>query len=108
HWEPQPDVVLLKPRDDFYTGAHPRPEDVLLVVEVAETSLGYERRLKLPEYARVGVPEVWLLDLPGDGLEVLRGPAPQGYRDVRRLNRGARVAPQALPDVELSVDDLLG
>lgn len=108
HWEPQPDVVLLRPREDFYTAAHPRAEDVLLVVEVAETSLEYERRVKLPAYARAGVPEVWLLNLPDDRLEILRDPAPDGYRDARRLDRGERVAPILLPDVGLAVDEVLG
>ena len=108
HWEPQPDLVLLRPRDDFYTGAHPRPGDVLLTVEIAETSLEGDRRVKVPAYARSGVPEAWLLDLPGDRLEAHRDPGPEGYRDVRALARGERVAPEALPDLELSVDELLG
>ena len=108
HWEPQPDLTLLRPREDFYTGSHPRPEDVLLVVEVGETSLERDRGLKLAAYARARVPEVWWLDLPGEALEVCRDPAPDGYRDVRRLGRGERVAPVAFPDLELTADELLG
>lgn len=108
HWEPQPDLVLLKPRQDFYTSALPGPEDALLVVEIAETSMQRDRRVKMPAYARTEVPEVWLLDLPGDRLEVFTDPAPEGYRKVRRLRRGDRLAPAAFPEVEFSVDEVLG
>lgn len=61
---------------------------MLLIAEVAETSLERDRQVKLPAYARAGVPEVWLLDLPGDRLEAFRDPAPEGYRHVRGLERG--------------------
>lgn len=108
HSEPQPDVALLKPRADFYAQAHPGPGDVLLVVEVAETSAAYDRELKVPLYARNGVAEVWLVDLAEERVEVYRQPAPRGYQDVRRLRRGERVAPQAFPDVGLTVDDIVG
>lgn len=108
HSEPQPDVTLLRPRADYYARSHPTPADVLLVVEVAETSVGSDRRVKLPLYARAGIPEAWLLDLPGDALEVHRQPSPEGYREVQRFRRGGRLAPQAFPELELRVDDLLG
>jgi hypothetical protein len=108
HSEPQPDLALLKPRPDFYAKAHPGPEDVLLVVEVAETSPDYDRTVKVPLYARSGVPEVWLVDLAGEGVEVYRQPSPQGYREVRQARRGQRLTPEAFPDVELAVDDVLG
>jgi len=108
HWEPEPDVVLLRPRPDFYGSAHPRPEDVLLVVEVAETSLERDREIKLPAYAAAAIPEVWILNLLEDGLDVYRDPASDGYGKVRRLERGGRVAPLALPDLELSVEEILG
>lgn len=107
HWEPEPDVVLLRPRADYYRSAHPRPDDVLLVVEVAETSLARDREVKLRAYAAAGVPELWIVDLAGSGLEVCRDPAGDEYRDVRRLKRG-RVAPLAMSDVELSVEELIG
>ena len=105
--EPQPDVALLRPRDDDYAGGKPGPADVLLVVEVADTSVAYDRQTKLPRYAAAGLPEAWLLDLPGDALEVHREPGPDGYALVRRCRRGQRVAPEALPDVEVAVEDLL-
>jgi Uma2 family endonuclease len=108
HSEPQPDIVLLCPRADFYTSAHPGPQDVLLVVEVAETSADYDRQLKLPVYARAGIPEVWLVDLAQEHVELYRAPSPDGYREVRVLPRGERVAPAAFPDLELPTEDLLG
>lgn len=106
--EPQPDLVLLKPREDFYASSHPSPEDALLVVEVAEASLEYDRQVKLPLYARWGVQEVWLLDLLGDRLEVHRDPSPEGYRQTQVLSRGNRVVPSAFPGLVLEVADLLG
>jgi Uma2 family endonuclease len=118
HSEPEPDVALLRPRDDLYASGHPGPADVLLIIEVADTSSAYDRRVKLPLYARFGIPETWLLLVESaDGtevsrrrpaLEVHRGPSLDGYKEVRRLRRGQRIAPLAFPDVEIAVDDLLG
>lgn len=83
----------MKPRLDFYAAAHPGPKDVLLLVEVADTSAGYDQRVKLPLYARAGIPEVWLVDLEGDRIEVLREPAAGRYRSVRVYRRGDRLTP---------------
>ena len=106
--EPQPDLALLRPRPDFYDEAHPGTADVLLVVEVAETSGNVDRKVKVPLYARAGVPEVWLVDLGGECIEVYRNPGSQGYQEVRRVQRGERLAPHALPDLDLAVADVLG
>ncbi|HET6569290.1 MAG TPA: Uma2 family endonuclease [Rhodothermales bacterium] len=106
--EPEPDVALLKPRDDFYAEAHPRPEDVLLIIEVADTSEEADRRLKVPLYARSGIPEVWLVALNKETVEVYRSPSPDGYAETSRLARGESLHVQALPDVVLTVDELLG
>jgi len=108
HSEPQPDLALLRPRPDFYAAEHPGSEDVLLVVEVAETSAAFDREVKVPLYARFGVPEVWLVDLAGEQVEVFRQPTPQGYRTVQTVRRGESVAPLLLPDLYLGVDALLG
>src|SRR5712691_5567382 len=108
HSEPQPDVMLLKRRDDFYRTAHPTPADTLLVVEVANTSLGHDRRRKLPLYARTGVVEVWIVNRRADAVDVFRDPSPDGYRDQLRRGRGEHVASSAFPDLRLSVDELLG
>ena len=107
HSEPQPDLTLLRPRPDFYATAHPEPEDVLLVVEVAQTSEDYDRDVKIPIYARYGISEVWLVDLAGESVEVNRMPGPEGYREVQRIGRGGHVSSQAFPDVVLAADEFL-
>jgi Uma2 family endonuclease len=106
--EPQPDLMLLRPRPDFYRNAHPTPADVLLLIEVADTSVAYDRSKKLPLYARAGIPEYWLVDLERGVLEVYRSPAGDGYAEVHELGAGARVAPASLPDAELDVGEILG
>lgn len=106
--EPQPDLMLLRPRPDFYRNSHATPADVLLLVEVADTSAAYDRSVKLPLYARVGIPEYWLVDLERGVLEVYRSPEDDRYADLQELRSGARVAPASLPDVELEVGEILG
>lgn len=105
--EPQPDVAVLRPRQDFYSESHPRPTDVLLLIEVANSSSGFDRQSKIPLYALNGIAEVWLIDLPRQRLEVYRDPARDGYRTVQRLQRGERVAPQAFPDFEIEIAAIL-
>ena len=107
HSEPQPDVTLLKPRDDFYSDSTPGPEAVLLLIEVAETTQDYDRQVKAPLYARWGVPEVWLVDLQGRSVQVYRDPAPEGYREVRTAEPGRPLAPRAFPDLRLTVGDVI-
>ena len=108
HSEPEPDIALLLPRADFYARSHPTPRDVLLIVEVADTSLELDRTVKVPLYARAGIPEVWLADLNGGGFDVYRGSSPEGYREHVRVERGQQVAPLSLPDLSVGVEDLLG
>ena len=108
HTEPQPDVVLLRPRPDLFADFLPGPADILLVIEVAEASADADRGVKVPLYARAGIPEVWLVDLAGERIEVYRRPTPQGYQEVQHLRRGARLASQAITDLELGVDEILG
>jgi Uma2 family endonuclease len=104
---PQPDILLLRPPIDRYRVRHPRPEDVLLAIEVADTTHRYDRLVKMPLYARAGVPEAWLADLPGETLEVYRRPSPSGYEHVERIARDGVVGPEAFPDVTLTVDAVL-
>jgi Uma2 family endonuclease len=106
HSEPQPDIALLCPRADFYRGSHPRPEDVLLVVEVADTTLRYDREIKVPLYARHGIPEVWIVDLQGRALNVFREPATEGYRQVQLIERPTRLAPLLLSDLAIDLAGL--
>jgi Uma2 family endonuclease len=106
--EPQPDVTLLRPRPDFYATAHPLADDVLLLIEVADSTLAVDRRVRMPLYARAAIHEAWLLDLTADRVEVYRAPTLRGYQDVVRLERGQEVAPLAFADLILTVEDLLG
>lgn len=108
HSEPQPDLALLHPRPDFYASAHPQPADVLLLVEVAEATASYDREVKVPIYARAAIPEVWLVDLERERIEVFRQPSPQGYGEALTLGRGQRLSPLLLPHISLAVDDILG
>jgi Uma2 family endonuclease len=108
HNEPQPDIVLLRPRADFYRDHIPRPGDVLLIVEVAETSAALDRRVKLPLYARSGIPEVWLVDLGQETIGAYRDPSPDGYRTAQTFRRGERLSPGAFPELELAVAEILG
>lgn len=86
--EPEPDVTLLKRKDDFYASALPEPADVLLLVEVADTSAGLDRRYKMPLYAKRGIREAWLVDLEAEAVEVYRQPLPDGYAQATRYVRG--------------------
>lgn len=106
--EPQPDIALLRPRADFYAFAHPGPADVSLVVEVADTTVGFDREVKIPLYARAGIPEAWLVDLTGDCMTAYRKPSAQVSQDVQRLQRGQSLFPEAFPDCALAVEDILG
>jgi Uma2 family endonuclease len=100
--EPQPDVMLLKPRADDYQSRHPGAADVLLLVEVSETSLAFDRGAKLPLYAKFGVPEVWIVDLKGAAIEVFREPGGDGYAAKQRLTSGS-LAPVLLPAAAIDV-----
>jgi Uma2 family endonuclease len=106
--EPQPDIVLLKPRLDAYRGKHPEAGDALLVVEVADTTLAYDRDVKLPRYAAAGVPEVWIESLGADQLLVHRDPAGDSYKTCRTLTPGDSASIGAFPDVIFEVGELLG
>lgn len=106
--QPQPDIALVQPREDFYAGGHPEPEDVLLLVEVSESSLAYDRDVKLPLYARAGIPEVWLVALLPQVVEVYRAPNEDGYGEKRTLRRSEFIAPIHLPDAELAIEHILG
>ncbi len=108
HSEPQPDVALLRARPDLYTASAPTAADVLLIVEIMESSAAYDRQVKLPLYAEAGVSEVWLVDLQAQTVDVFRRPAGGGYQAVRTLRRGDSVTPEAMPDAVLQIVDVLG
>jgi Uma2 family endonuclease len=99
--EPEPDLMVLRPPLDRYREKLPTPEDVLLLVEVADTSLEFDREVKLPLYAEAGIPEVWLVNLKENLLEVYRDPRDGRYREIRLLSPEEEVSPTLLPEVSL-------
>ena len=105
--EPQPDISLLRPRRDYYRRAHPVPSEVLLVIEVADSSVEYDRNVKLPLYARAGIPEAWLVILAKEFSEVHSEPKNGKYQKVQRLKRGKTLASITLPGLKLAVEDIL-
>ena len=106
--EPQPDVVLLRPRDDFYAEKKGSWEDALLVIEIADTSLRRDRDIKLPLYAKAGVVELWIEDLKRNTIFVYREPGPTTYATKLTFQRDDSISPVAFPDVVFRVSDLIG
>ena len=106
-FSPEPDLVLLRFREDDYAGKDPTAEDIILIIEDARTSLAYDRDTKSRLYALARVPETWVVDLLGRAIERFTDPGPDGYREHTTLHSGERIRPVLLPDIELSVDDLL-
>lgn len=105
--EPEPDLALVRPREDWYAGGHPRVEDVFLAIEVAHSTLAFDRNRKVPHYGRNGIPESWLWDIPSQCLHVYRDPGPEGYTTVTTYRGADTVSPLAFPDIQLRVDEVL-
>jgi Uma2 family endonuclease len=103
---PQPDLALLRARSDYYTKSHPVVADVFLVVEVADTTLRFDLRTKVPLYARCAIPEVWVLDVNEGAIHVFRELGDGAYRSAFVARVGERVACAALPEVVLEVAEL--
>jgi Uma2 family endonuclease len=106
--EPQPDFAVLRPRPDDYRRATPRPNEVLLLIEVADSSLAYDRNVKRSLYARHGIPEFWIVNLVAGEVEVCRSPAGDEYTAVSQVGRGGILEPERLPGVAIPVAALLG
>ncbi len=106
HTEPQPDLTVLRVRD--YRESLPMPEDVLLLIEVSDTTLSYDRGVKLPLYARAGIREVWIVDLPGEVIERHTDPSVDGFRTLERMRRGKEIKSAALPELAFRVETVLG
>lgn len=105
--EPEPDLMLLKPRDDFYAAAHPEASDVLLLVEVGDATARFDREVKLPLYARHGITEVWLIDLETRQVEVCRSPLPDsGDYAERTVVDAGQITPCLLLDCRVDVGTL--
>jgi len=111
HSEPEPDLVLARNWPGVerpYRGVHPQAKDLQLVIEVSDSTLSYDLGDKQRTYARHGVSELWVLDLEGHRLVVHRDPGPAGYQTVETFRRGQSISPIAFPDIELSIDEILG
>lgn len=104
----QPDISLLQPRDDFYAQEHPAPADVLLVIEVADSSTGFDREIKLPLYAQAMIPEVWLVNLPDDLVEIYSQPSNGSYQETQVLKHGEFLVSNASLGLSLGVTAILG
>ncbi len=110
--EPEPDFLLLRPRDDYYRSALPQAADVLLLIEVSDTTLAYDRQEKLPRYARAGIPEVWIAVADSDrkkqAVERYTDPHDNQYSTKQTFKRGQSISILALQQISLSVDSIFG
>lgn len=105
--EPEPDFMLLKPNADFYSSRHPNAGDVLLLVEIADTSLKFDQNQKLRLYALHGIPEYWLLNLNDSCLEVYRRPRGEAYAEKTTLGADDTLILSQLPEITLRIADIL-
>lgn len=108
HSEPVPDIALLNLRPDLYETVHPGPSDVLLILEISDTSSAFDRQVKAPIYARAGITELWLELISEECIEVCSDPVDGAYRDVRLVRRGESLTPKSFPQVSIPVGELLG
>jgi Uma2 family endonuclease len=106
--EPEPDLALLRLRDDFYRDAHPTPADVLLIIEVADTTLAYDRQVKVPLYAKAGVAETWVVNLTDEQIEVYAEPADDTYQTIVNFRRGETARAHTISNLAVNVADVLG
>lgn len=108
HNEPEPDIALLKPRDDFYAERHPEPQDVLLVAEVSDSTLEYDRETKKALYAEAGIKEFWLINLKQNTIETYTDPANGEYYQMRIFGRGEILQSKHIEKMSLEVNGILG
>lgn len=106
--EPEPDIALLKPREDFYTENYPLPEDVLLLVEVSDSTVEFDREVKKNLYAEAGIAEFWLVNLKENTLEVYSQPKNGTYRLAQILEKGETVKSNTIENLSLDVEQILG
>jgi len=106
--EPQPDICILQRRDDFYRNTSAMANDVLLVMEVADTTVKYDRDIKFPRYAANGIKEAWLIDLENNRVEIHSEPNEMGYSLIKLLHRGQQAESTVLPQIKILVEEILG
>lgn len=106
--EPQPDIMLLKPRADFYRKAHPQAEDVLLLIEVADSSVDYDKTIKIPLYARYGICETWIINIPEQLIHIYQQPENNSYKIKIDKQQNENLTAQAFPEIQFTVKQILG
>ncbi len=106
--EPEPDLAVVRPRDDWYASAHPTAADVLLLVEVSDSSLSYDRGVKAAAYGAARIAEYWIVDLASDNVTVMAGFAYHGFDVETRHGRGSVLEPAGIPGARIAVSDVLG
>ena len=105
---PQPDIAVLRRREDFYANSYITPADVMLLIEVADTSIGYDRAYKIPLYAKAGIAEVWLVDLQAGVVTSYNQPTPSGYKVVIQAQGSRALTSQSISTLSVSVSDITG
>jgi Uma2 family endonuclease len=106
--EPQPDIAILQRRTDFYAEGHPQPEDIFALVEVSDTTVEFDRTIKVPLYAQYRIPEVWIVDLNAQAVQVYREPNSSGYQQVQTFRHGQTLFFQAFTTIQFSTEQVLG
>ncbi len=106
--EPEPDIALLKPSKDFYAEKHPTPPDVLLLIEVSSSTIEYDREIKKRLYAKAGIVEFWLVNLPDNTVEFYSQPKKGNYRLARILESGEILMSTSIENLTLAIDEILG
>jgi Uma2 family endonuclease len=106
--QPQPDVAVLRHKDNFYKDGHPQPKDVLLIIEISDTTVHLDRNIKFPNYASAGIPEAWLVDMPAERVEVHFDPKDNTYDTVKIYRRGEEISSETMPGIKFAVNDILG
>jgi Uma2 family endonuclease len=105
---PKPDIAVCKPLEELFDAFIPDAQDVFFLVEISDTSIRYDRKIKIPLYAKAGIRGYWILDINEDALIVFTEPIEGEYRRQEIFRRGQAIHAQALPDITFSIDELLG
>ncbi len=106
--QPEPDLTILRWKDDFYESGHPTAQDIYLLIEVSDTTLETDRTLKLPLYAGAGITEVWIVNLQDNQIEVYRNPSDKTYQLTQTFTQGQTLTIELLPEITIAVSDILG
>lgn len=106
--ELEPDIAIIKRRSDFYAEQLPQPEDVLLIIEVADSSLEYDCETKIPLYAKENIKEVWLVNLIENILQIYKEPTPEGYNTMLKCRYNQKISPENFSDITLTVSEIFG